>query len=109
MTWVQRNIGGIIIGAYANRQPGYADEQLSEDDPEVIAFQHPEATPAELANLARIEEFIDDAGVIDLLQRARTATAAQIDTWLLNNVTNLAQARTILGIVIKLLVSRRVL
>jgi hypothetical protein len=41
--------------------------------------------------------------VTDLLARIRHATVAEIDTWLTNNVTNLAQARTVLAAIIKLL------
>jgi hypothetical protein len=36
--WVQRGLGGVIKGVYANRQPGYAEEELPADDAEVIAF-----------------------------------------------------------------------
>ena len=31
-------INGVIVGVYANRQLGHAEEELLEDDPEVIAF-----------------------------------------------------------------------
>lgn len=39
----------------------------------------------------------------DLVQRLQTATPAQIDNWLSLNVTTLAQARTVLGALIKVL------
>lgn len=37
----------------------------------------------------------------DIITRLRTATPAQIDAWLTANVTTLAQARTVLGALIK--------
>lgn len=43
-----------------------------------------------------------DAGYIDLLNRAKTATPQQIDNWLTSNVTNLAQARSVLAAIIKI-------
>ena len=39
--WVQRD-GGAIVGAYANPQPGLAEEPLAEDDAELVAFLSPE-------------------------------------------------------------------
>ena len=44
-----------------------------------------------------------DAGVITLLNQAKTSTVAQIDTWLTTNVTTLAQARSVLAAIIKVL------
>ena len=38
--YVQRNGSGVIIGAYANLQPGFAEEWLELDNPELIAFRH---------------------------------------------------------------------
>ena len=37
------------------------------------------------------------------MNRLKTATPAQIDTWIAANVTTLAQARTVLGSLIKVL------
>lgn len=36
-----------------------------------------------------------------LMKQLATATPAQIDTWLTNNVTSVAQARTVLAMLIK--------
>jgi hypothetical protein len=30
--------GGGIVGSYVHRQPGYAEELLSDDNPELVAF-----------------------------------------------------------------------
>lgn len=51
----------------------------------------------------RIATIKSDSTRLDLLNRLRTASASQIDTWLTNNVTNLAQARTVLGAIIKVI------
>lgn len=47
-----------------------------------------------------------DSQNISLKDKIKTATAAQIDTWLQNNVTDLASARTVLGAIIKFLAQR---
>ena len=41
MVYVQRDEHGAIVGLYANRQEGCADEELTEDDAEVVAFRNP--------------------------------------------------------------------
>lgn len=38
--WVQRDENGKVIGLYALRQVGYAEEQLPEDHPDVVAFSN---------------------------------------------------------------------
>ena len=38
MPYVQRNENGEISGTFANPQPGFAEEYLPDDDPEVVAF-----------------------------------------------------------------------
>ena len=39
--WVQRDSNGQVNGLYANRQEGYAEEQLADTDPAVVAFLNP--------------------------------------------------------------------
>jgi hypothetical protein len=39
--WVQRNDAAAICGVYANQQPGFADEELASDNPEVVAYLAP--------------------------------------------------------------------
>jgi len=53
------------------------------------------------ANTARILTSTNDSNVIDLRSRLVSANSSQIDTWLTNNVTTLAQARTVLGAIVK--------
>ena len=38
MAYVSRDETGAINGVYANPQPGYGEEYLPDDDPEVTAF-----------------------------------------------------------------------
>ncbi|MDQ2084762.1 hypothetical protein RA307_31675 [Xanthobacteraceae bacterium Astr-EGSB] len=38
MKYVQRNAAGSIVGVYANPQPGFAEETISDDDPELALF-----------------------------------------------------------------------
>lgn len=39
--WIERSPDGPIKGVYANKQEGYAEEQIAGDDPAVIAFLNP--------------------------------------------------------------------
>lgn len=71
-------------------------------DPYDVAIQQ-----AAAAETARVAGFKADSSQADLIQRLRTAPSDQIDTWLANNVTNLAQARTVLGAIVKYFVARR--
>lgn len=80
----------------------------------------PEATPEQVASALAVIQALDytayvqsetqrkndiknDPGRLDLLNRLRNATDAQIDTWIDTNVTSLASARTILKAIVKVL------
>jgi len=41
--FIQRFPDGTIQGVYANQQEGYAEEELADDHPEVVAFLAPKA------------------------------------------------------------------
>ena len=41
MVYVQRDEHGAIVGLYANPQEGCADEELTDDDAQVVAFRNP--------------------------------------------------------------------
>ena len=45
--FIERDKDGKIKGVYANPQPGYADEELADDHPEVLAFLSPPETPVD--------------------------------------------------------------
>lgn len=40
MVFVERK-DGKVVGVFANPQPEYAEEELADDDPEVVAFRNP--------------------------------------------------------------------
>lgn len=45
MPYIQRNESGVIVGVYVSLQPGFAEEWLEDNDPEVIAFLNPPEVP----------------------------------------------------------------
>jgi hypothetical protein len=93
VTWVPNDM------ANASRQL----VQAWVDAGHVIAPYVPPAPTAEQTRIAGIKV---DAGYIDLLSRASTATAAQIDAWFAANVTTLAQARAVLASIVKFLATK---
>lgn len=44
MPFIQRNDAGQIVGQFANQQPGYAEEWIADDNPELLHI-----SPAQLA------------------------------------------------------------
>lgn len=52
---------------------------------------------------ARRQSLKDDAQRAAMLNRLKTSTAAQIDNYVQNNVTNLAQAQAAIGMILKLI------
>lgn len=44
MPYVQRDENNNIIGVFNREQPGFAEEWLEPDDPEIIAFYNPPVT-----------------------------------------------------------------
>lgn len=55
------------------------------------------------ARQLRQTEFFNDLDRQEMVAKLKTTTPAEIDTWLTNNVTNLAQARQVLGKILKIL------
>lgn len=94
--WVQRDATTAIVGVYANQQPGIADEQIAETSPAVIAFFNPPTDQRSAAMKA-------DNNRAAIIARLKTATAPEIDAYVAANVTNLAQARDMLGTILKLI------
>jgi hypothetical protein len=62
-------------------------------------YTPPSAVPS--AEQLRISSFMTQPDRIDIVNRLKTATPAQIDAWILANVTSIATARTVLGAIIK--------
>lgn len=85
-------LGGVIV---------WLDQSQTRPTDDEINAEVARLQAAQSAELVREQSFVADASRVDLLTRLKTSTPAQIDTWLTNNVTNLAQARTILGAIIK--------
>ena len=61
----------------------------------------PPPSAAETTEANRLAAIKADAGRIDLITRFRTATPAQIDTFIDANVTTIAQARTLFKAILK--------
>jgi hypothetical protein len=84
----------------------WLDETQTKPTEQEILDKINELNAAADAESIRITNFKNDAAQADLLDRLKTATPNQIDTWLTNNVTTLAQARVVLGAVIKFLAAK---
>lgn len=97
----------LLVGRYANDPPSQYATVTSESavayDPAASqvnvtrVYQDQPPPPEEI----RATAFRAEADRIDLMTRLKTATPAQIDSWLTTNVTSLASARTVLGAIIK--------
>lgn len=67
--FVQRDSDGKLIGHYANPQPGYAEEELPDDHPDILAWQ-----------AARKPKAVDPAGAAYAAQmRAALAEVAPVE------------------------------
>jgi hypothetical protein len=86
----------------------WLDETQTKPTEQEITDKIVELNAAADAENIRINNFKNDAGQMDLADRLKNATPQQIDTWLTNNVTNLAQARTVLGAIVKFLAAKGV-
>lgn len=98
--------GGTYLAPDPGRagSPGYSYNQATQ------AYAPPPLTPQEQAEKdandardAREGEFKADTERQTLIDQLKTATPAQIDTWVNNNVQNLADARRVLKMLIKVL------
>lgn len=73
MRWVERDGDGAIVGTYANRQTGIAEEAMADDDAEILAYENPapplaERTAAECTR--RIYAVVDQYAQINLAAAA---------------------------------------
>jgi hypothetical protein len=69
---------------------------------EVLIFEN---IPPPTAEETRVASFVEAPDRADLFTRLKTATPAQVDTWIDNNVTSLAAARAVLKAIVKYLVA----
>lgn len=67
MVYVQRDEHGVIIGLYANKQEGLADEFLENENPGVVSFLNPEPPRADTVVYS-----------VDLWSRMTNAEADQV-------------------------------
>jgi len=93
----ERDGGGFIKGLYAKRQPGYAEEELSENHPEVLAFLAPKpADPRVVADEAERAACKADAALLILINQPRAEWA----TWAGTNFPTLtAPERARIGVI----------
>ncbi len=88
------------------------DDMANPDRQKLAAWEQaggviaPYVAPPPTADDIRLAAIKADPAYIDLFNRARAATAAEIDAWFAANVTTLAQARGVLSAVVKLLAVR---
>lgn len=77
MPWIQRDASKAVCGVFANPQPGYADEFLSDNDPALIAFQNPAKPQTVLSQDLMAQFTATDAAAI------QAAIAGNVQFWLL--------------------------
>lgn len=71
---------GVIIGAYANLQPGLAEELVASDTPELVAFLNPPPPTRTVLKSVIISRLID-AGKIEAARAALDQDAAAYARW----------------------------
>ena len=65
--FIQRFIDGTIQGVYANRQNGYAEEELADDHPEVVEFLAPKP---EVTSPTLVEQILASPSDLAALKKA---------------------------------------
>lgn len=90
--WVSRDGGGAITGVFGLKQEGIAEEALLDNNPAVVSFLA-SISSVPLAEQARRDALRADALRADLIAKLNAATPASINTFVDNNVANLADAR----------------
>lgn len=94
-------------GSMALKDGTQGEWHNTQTSPEYLAFirgggaPDPYVKPPPSSEDLRAETFRSDVGRSDLMTRIRTATPAQIDAFIDNNVTNIAQARAIFKAILK--------
>jgi hypothetical protein len=77
--------GGVIVGDYANLQPGYAEEEMDESDPEFIAYKTP-VPPQPVPTLYAVAQLgitPGDISGIDVNSRFSAALYMDVGSYLL--------------------------
>ena len=79
---------------------------LVEPPPVPLTPEQQAAKDAAVAKKERLVTFNALLDTADLIQRLKAATPAQIDSWVDTNVTNLADARTVLKAIVKVMATQ---
>jgi len=66
--FVQRNGSGVIVGVYAVRQEGYAEEELPDNHPEIFTFRNPPPLTPEQLEVAAIAALNGGEGSVNVLK-----------------------------------------
>lgn len=87
--WIERNDSGVIKGVYANKQEGYAEEQIAGNDPAVIAFRNP---PPPVPQSISDRQFFQQLAVAEIItqEQALASNAAVIPAPLLAIIDQMA-------------------
>jgi predicted ATP-grasp superfamily ATP-dependent carboligase len=88
MPFIQRDAQAKVQGCFAQRQPGYAEEFLELDSPEVVAFFNPAPDPRKVLDAQETAAAKVDATILQLVN----ATPAQLMTFARNNFPSLTLA-----------------
>ncbi len=74
MPYVERGNDGLVKGAYANAQPGYAEEFLPDDDEAVVAFMAEINPTYRVVTAAQAKVALFNADLYDAVIRAVAQT-----------------------------------
>lgn len=77
MTYVQRE-NGVIIGVYRNLQEGFAEEELADNNPEVVAFLNPPPPPVESVSARQFKLQLLSMGLLDDVEAWVTAQSKAV-------------------------------
>lgn len=82
MAWVSRDATGALSGVFANRQPGVANEELPDDNPEVVAFTTPKALdPVDNWDVVSLKILFNHENRIRALEARPAVTLTQFKTF----------------------------
>ena len=90
-----------VVGPGGTTHRDLTPEEIAQRDTDRAAYE--QRLAARQAAAARENTYVADTERADLLNRLRSATPAEIDAYIDNNVANLAQARTVLKRILKIL------
>lgn len=81
MVWIERGEDRAIKGVYANRQEGYAEEELSGEDPAVSAFLAPRTSAPDSVTKLGLKRALDEFGIWEQVRAAIATDADAQEEW----------------------------